>query len=109
MKRAAFDEVEDNIGILQGIGDKAHHVLLHRVGRVEHAGQVGIDNLEVVAVDNTFDAVAGGLRLGGHDGDLLAHQLVHEGAFAHVRVADDIYETRTVRGAIEVFHRFLRF
>jgi len=44
--------------------------------------------------------VAGGLRLGGHDRDLLTHQLVHKGAFPHIGVADDVHEARTMRGGI---------
>ena len=101
----ALDEIEDDVGVLQRVGDKLHHVLLHHVGGIEHARQVGIDNLVVVAVDDALDSVPGSLRLGGHDGDLLADQLVHEGAFAHVGVADDVDEARTVRGIIVgVFH-----
>jgi len=53
---------------------------MHFVRRVlDDARGVGKHNLEVVAVDDTEDAVAGGLRLGGDDGDFLANQLIHKG------------------------------
>ena len=89
----AFDKIKDDVSILKGVGNEAHHHFLHHVGRIEHAGKIGIDDLEVVAVDDTLDAVSCGLRLGGHDGDLFADQLVHERALTHVGVADDVDKT----------------
>jgi len=43
-------------------------------------------------------AVAGGLRFGGDDGDLFPQPGVDECGFTHVRLADDGHESRAVVG-----------
>ena len=89
-------DVEDDVGIAEGPVDEFHHRLLEFVGGFEDARGVGVDDLEVVAGDDTHDAVAGCLSLGGDDGEALADQRVHEGRFPDIGIPDDIYEARFV-------------
>ena len=45
--------------------------------------------LRIAAVDHAVNAVACGLRLVGHNGDLLAHQGVGQAGLAHIGPAAD--------------------
>ena len=56
-------DVENNVGIIHGAVHEVHHRLLQLVGGFENTRRVGVDNLEVVAIDDSHDAVACGLRL----------------------------------------------
>ena len=89
-------DVEDHIGVGQGARHKLHHRLLQLVRGLQDAGRVGVDDLEILARDDAHDAVARGLRLGGDDREFFAHEGVHQRRFAHVGIADDIYEAGTV-------------
>ena len=72
-------ESGEKVGILKCAAHESHHLLMKLVMGVDDARGVGIDNLEVVAIDDAHDAVARGLSLAGDDGELLADQGVHEG------------------------------
>ena len=89
-------DVEDHVGVGQGARHELHHRLLQLVRGLQDAGRVGVDDLEILARDDAHDAVACGLRLGGDDREFFAHEGVHQRRFAHVGIADDIYEAGTV-------------
>ena len=57
---------------------------------VDNARGVGIDNLEILAVDDAHDAVARCLRLAGDDAELLADKGIHQRGLSYVGVTDDI-------------------
>lgn len=90
---AHLGDEEEEVGVLQGGADEAHHLFVQFVGGVDDAGGVGVDHLEIIAINDTHDALASGLGLGGDDAETLADEGVHQRGFAHVRVADDVYET----------------
>lgn len=90
---ANLGDEEQQVGVLQGGADIGHHLPVQLVGRIDDARGVGVDDLEGVAGDDAHDALARGLCLGGDDAEALAHKGVHERGFAHVGVADDIYES----------------
>ena len=83
----------DDIGILERAGHETHHHLLHFVGGGEDAWQVGVDDLEIFAVHDALDAMAGRLRFCRRDAQLLAHQLVHQRALPHIRIPDEVHKT----------------
>lgn len=85
--------VEYDVGIAYGPVHELHHVLLQTVVGLEYARGVGIDYLPVLSVDYPHNPVPGGLRLGSHDGELLAHQRVHQRRLPDVRIAYDINES----------------
>ncbi len=88
--------VEDDVGILQRSGDELHHRLLQTVTGLEDTGRIGVDDLEIVAVHDSHDPVTRGLRLGGDDGQTLAHERIHKCRLSHIGIAYDIDETRLV-------------
>lgn len=90
---AHLGDEEEEVGVLQGGADEAHHLLVEFVGGVDDAGGVSVDNLEIISIYYAHDAFAGGLGLGGDDAEAFADEGVHQRGFAHVGVADDIYET----------------
>ena len=61
---------------------------------LEHAWRVAEDDLRVIGIDDSHDAVARGLRLEGGNGNAVAHQEVHERGLSHVGIAHDIDESR---------------
>ena len=89
-------DVEDHVGVGHGPGHELHHRLLQLVRGFQDARRVGVDDLEILPRDDAHDAVARGLRLGGDDRKPFADQCVHQRRFAHVGIADDIYEARFV-------------
>ena len=86
--------IEQDIGVHKCGAGELQHLLLQAVVGLEHARGVGIDHLEVVAVDDTHDTMARGLRLGSDNRQPLAHQRVHQRGLAHVGITHDIYKTR---------------
>ena len=84
---------QEEVGVFEGAIDEAHHLLVQLVVGIDDAGGVGIDYLEVFAIDDAHDAVAGGLGLAGDDAEPFAHEGVHEGGLTHVGVADDVYKS----------------
>jgi len=59
----------------------------------QNAGCVGIHDLVVLTIQYAHDPVAGGLCLGGGNGELLTHQPVHQGGFAHIGLTHNAYKT----------------
>ena len=72
----------------------AHHVFAQPGARLVKARRVQEHDLPVLAVDHAHDLGARGLRFAGDDGDLLAHELIHDAGLADVRTADDRHKTR---------------
>jgi hypothetical protein len=66
------------------------------VRRFYDSGRIAQKHLKIIAVHNSQNAVAGGLRLGSNNGKPLAHKSVHQRAFAHVWVSNNIYESGLV-------------
>ena len=62
---AHFGHQQKQVGILQGSTHKAHHLLMQFVGGVDDAGGIGVDNLEIIAVDYAHHTLARGLGLAG--------------------------------------------
>ena len=86
--------IEQHIRVHERGAGELQHLLLQAVVGLEHARGVGIDHLEVVAVDDTHDTMARGLRLGSDDRQPLAHQRIHQRGLAYVGITYDIYKTR---------------
>jgi hypothetical protein len=82
-------EVDDDIRVLERTQRGAAHGTLELIFRVEEPGGVEDDHLHVVSGADAHDAVAGGLRLLAHDGELLTHDAVEQGGFARVGLPDD--------------------
>ena len=89
-------DVKDDVSVLEGPLHHLHHRLVKLVIGFQNTRRIGIDDLEVVAVDDTQNPVARGLRLRRDDRQLFADQCVHECRFADVGIPDDIYKTRFV-------------
>ncbi|CAH0253601.1 hypothetical protein SRABI83_03185 [Arthrobacter sp. Bi83] len=66
----------DRIDLGEGVGDEFVEALAKQGARTVQARRVHQYQLGVIAVDDAPDRVAGGLRLGGGDGDFLAYQRV---------------------------------
>ena len=86
-------DVEEHVGIDESRTGELEHLTLELVVRAEDTGCVGIDHLEVLAIDDAHDTMAGGLRFRGNDREAFADQGVHEGRFADIGIAHNIYKT----------------
>ena len=90
----SIGNIENHVGIADGGINEVHHILLQAVHRLEDSGSIGIDYLVVFPVDYSHYPVPGGLRLGCHDAELLAHHRVHKRGLADVRIPDNVDESR---------------
>src|SRR5580704_2289479 len=86
------DEAED-VYAFQGVLELVHHHAAKDVFSLVDAGSVYQDDLGVFAIENALDAITGGLRFRGDDGDFLADQSIDECGFASVGAAYDCDET----------------
>ena len=98
------EDEEDGLDLFEGCVDGLLHPLCERVERTLEAGQVGEDELVVVAVRDPEDAPPRGLRLVGDDRDLAAADRVHERRLADVRPAGDgddagLHRSSPIQGA----------
>jgi hypothetical protein len=66
------------------------------VGRFYYSGRIAQKHLKVIAVHNSQNSMARGLRLGSNNGKPFTHKSVHQRAFAHVWVSNNIYESGLV-------------
>lgn len=90
---------ENKIASLERFVDFGHHLLAE--GTIGFVDTRSIDENYLAMmpaflfrhVYDSKNAVAGGLRLGAHDGQLLFYQRVQESGFARVWAADDAHET----------------
>ncbi len=57
------------------------------------SGRIDEDDLRVVAIQNSLNAIAGGLRLGRNDSDFASNESIDERGLAGVGTADDCDET----------------
>ena len=83
------EDEQNCLHLLERGVDRLLHALGQLVERPLEAGQVGEDELVVVAVRDPEDAPPGRLRLVGDDGDLAAAERVDERRLADVRPAGD--------------------
>jgi len=82
-------EEKKDVDAFESGGDFAHHLLVQDgIGFVQ-AGRIYEDDLAFGAVDDALNAVAGGLRLGGDDGNFLADETVEERGLSGVGAAND--------------------
>ena len=89
---ARGEDEQDGVDALERRVDGVLHPLGERVERALEAGQVGEDELVVVAVRDPEDAPPGRLRLVGDDRDLAAAERVHKRRLADVRAAGDRHD-----------------
>src|SRR6185369_15482480 len=92
------DHEEKEVDAFESGGDFVHHLATESGVGVVKAGRVDENDLTFGSGNDALDAVAGGLRLGGDDGDFLADEAVEERGFAGVRAADDSDEAGAMRG-----------
>ena len=85
--------IEQYIGIHESRARELEHLLLELIVGLQHTWGVAIHHLEVIAIDDTHDTVASGLRLRGNNRKALAHQYVHQCGLAHIGIAYYIYKT----------------
>ena len=85
--------VEQHVSVLQCSAHETHHRLLELVVGFENTRRIRVNNLKIIAIDNTHNAVARGLRLRCDDRQTLTHEGVHQRRFTHVWVANNIYKT----------------
>ena len=85
----AVDEIEDDVGVGERGERGAAHGALERVLRIEQPGRVEQDHLHVAVGADADDAVAGGLRLGADDAELLADDAIEERGFSGVGFSGD--------------------
>ena len=84
-----IDDVDDDIDSFERVTDFVVKVLDQLAGLgLEDAGRVHKNDLPFGAVDDAVDGFAGGLRFGGDDGDLGAHQRVEQRGLADIGAAD---------------------
>ena len=84
---------KEEVGVLEGCADEAHHLLVELVGRIDDTWGIGVDDLEVIACNDAHYSLAGCLRFGGDDAEFLAHKGIHQGRLPDIRVADDVDKT----------------
>ena len=81
-----------HVNVFQAGGSGLGHAGVQLVAGGVDAGRVHQHILHRAFGDNAGDAAAGRLRLLGHDSDLLAHKVVGQAGFAHVRPAYQCYK-----------------
>ncbi|MNR32789.1 hypothetical protein D3C85_1504080 [compost metagenome] len=96
---AGFDHMHHDVHIGQGLGHDAVHHAVHRAAmpRLE-ARRIDEHELLVFAGQHPVDAVARGLRLARHDGNLGADQGVSQRGLAHIGTANNGNKAGTKRG-----------
>src|ERR1700758_511130 len=82
----------DNIDAFKRVLKLVHHLAAEDIFWFVDAGRIDEDDLSVVAIQNSLNAITGGLRLGRNDSDLASHQSIDERRLAGVGTADDCYE-----------------
>ena len=84
-----------NSGFLSGEGRlrEIEHRLLQLVVRRENTWRIGIDDLHIVGIYDTHDAVAGRLGFGGNDRNPLSDERIHQCRFSHVGITYDVYKS----------------
>ena len=83
----------DSVNLGQGVGHEVVEPLAQQRARPVQAGRIDQDQLCVLAVDDTADRVAGGLRLGRCDGHLLPHQRIRQRGLTRVGPANEDRES----------------
>jgi hypothetical protein len=79
-----ISDQQRKIALLQRFPDKTHHLLIQSGKRPVDARRIHQDHLGVTPMDNSKDAIAGGLRHRRHNGHLLAHQSIYQRALSRV-------------------------
>ena len=87
--RHRLDEQQHRVHVRDRLARDLDHIVAQAVARLVEARRIEQDILRVAAVHHAVDAVARGLGLIRHDGDLLAHKGVRQAGFAHIRPSAD--------------------
>src|SRR5205814_9719752 len=77
-------QVGDDLGVVDGAQGGGAHGDVQLVFGLEQSGRVREDVLRVVAREQAVDREAGGLGLGGGDGEVLANQSGQERGFPYI-------------------------
>ena len=83
------DEMNDDVGFVEGMLRRRAHRALQRVRRIQESGGIKHDHLHIVLGPNADDPVARGLRLWADDAQLLTDDAVEQGRLSGVRLAGD--------------------
>ncbi len=83
----SVDYQREHVDAFEGVLEFVHHLAAENVFGFVNAGRIDEDDLRVVAIQDSLDAIAGGLRLRGNDGYFAADELVDERRFACVGAA----------------------
>jgi hypothetical protein len=96
---AGLDHMHHHVDVGQGLRHDAVHHAVHgaAMARLETGG-INEDELLVFARQHAMDAMARGLRLARHDGDLGTDQGVGQRGLAHIGAANDGNKAGTKRG-----------
>ena len=86
---ARREDEENSVDTLERLVDGPLHALCQRIERALEAGEIDEDELVAVAVGDSGDSPARGLRLVGDDCDLAPAERVHERRLADVGTACD--------------------
>ena len=84
-----LNEQQHRVHVRDGFARDLDHVVAQAVARLVESRRVEQHVLRVAAVHHAVNAVARGLGLVRHDGDLLAHKGVRQAGFADVRPSAD--------------------
>ena len=84
-----FYHQQGHIHVSDGVLHSVDHVVAQLGLRLVETGGIHKDELGVFLGDDAADTVTGGLGFIGHDGDLLAYQVIGQSGFAHVGTTGD--------------------
>ena len=93
----------ENIDAFERVLKIVHHLAAEHIFRLVDSWRIDQDDLRVVAIQDSLDAVASGLRLGRNDCDLAPHQSIQEGRLPGVGPADDGDETGFERHEVKLY------
>ena len=83
-------DIQEDVRVHKGRTGELEHLTLELVVRREDTRGVGIDHLEILAVDDSHDTMAGSLRLRCDDRKTFADQGVHERGLANIGVTHNV-------------------
>ena len=88
-----ISDQRENIDAFERVLELVHHLAAEDVLGLVDSGSIDENDLRIVAIQNSLNAIAGGLRLGRNDCDFASNESIDERRFPGVRTADDCDET----------------
>jgi|GEM_PF-6470913 len=104
-----LDDKTDEVHFFEGGHRGLNQHAVEGIPCMVNARRVDEHRLTVRTGEDGGDAVAGGLRFGGGDGNLFLNQLVHQSRFAHVGRSCQGDEARSKRGHDHSFRKSCPF